>query len=71
MKLASEIVKWGVIKPFFNKTYSFNTIDIETIDNELFIFGYILDGKYCYSENNFYEVFHELLLESIRKRKIY
>jgi len=69
MKLASEIVKWGVIKPFFNKTYNFNSIDIETVDNELFIFGYVLDGKYCYSENNFYEVFHELLLESIRKKK--
>jgi len=57
MKLASEIVKWGVIKPFFNKTYSFNSIDIETVDNELFIFGYVLDGKYCYSENNFMRFF--------------
>ncbi len=63
------IKKWGVIKPFFNKTYNFNSIDIETVNNELFIFGYVLDGKYCYSENNFYEVFHELLLESIRKKK--
>ena len=69
MKLASEIVKWGVIKPFFDKSYSFNSIDIETVDNEMFILGYILDDKYFYSENNFYEVFHELLLESIRKKK--
>src|SRR5690606_13306284 len=69
MKLASEIKKWGVVKPFFDKTYSFNSIDIETVDNELFIFGYILDGKYYYSENNFYEVFHQLLIESIRSRK--
>jgi len=69
MKLASEIKKWGVIKPFFDKTYDFNSIDIETVDNELFIFGYVMDGKYCYSENNFYEVFHELLLESIRSKK--
>lgn len=69
MKLASEITKWGIIKPFFDKTYDFNSIDIETVDNELFIFGYVLDGKYCYTENNFYEVFHELLLESIRSKK--
>src|SRR5690606_32288938 len=69
MKKANEITKWGVIKPFFDKSYEFNSIDIETVDNELFIFGYVLDGKYCYSENNFYEVFHELLLESIRKKK--
>lgn len=69
MKLASEIVKWGVIKPFFNKTYSFNSIDIETVDNELFIFGYVLNDKYYYSESDFYNVFHELLLESIRNKK--
>ena len=69
MKLASEITKWGVIKPFFDKSYSFNSIDIETVDNELFIFGYVLDGKYHYSESDFYEVFHEFLLESIRNKK--
>lgn len=69
MKKANEIKKWGVVKPFFDKSYKFNSIDIETVDNELFIFGYILDGKYCYSESDFYNVFHELLLESIRKKK--
>ena len=69
MKLASEIIKWGVIKPFFDKSYSFNSIDVETIDNELFIFGYTLNGKYYYSENNFYDVFHYLLLESIRSKR--
>ena len=69
MKLASEIKKWGVIKPFFDKTYKFNSIDIETVDDELFIFGYILDGKYYYSESDFYNVFHHLLIESIRSKK--
>src|SRR5690554_6005658 len=69
MKLASEITKWGVIKPFFDKTYNFNSIDIETVDNELFIFGYVLNDKYYYSESDFYEVFHQLLLESIRSKK--
>ena len=69
MKLASEIEKWGVIKPFFDKTYKFNSIDIETVDNELFIFGYIQDDKYCYSESDYYDVFHRLLIESIRSKK--
>jgi hypothetical protein len=69
MKLANEIKKWGVIKPFFDKSYNFNSIDIETVDNELFIFGYILDGKYYYSESDFYDVFHYLLLESVRSKK--
>src|SRR5690606_26623742 len=69
MKLASEIIKWGVIKPFFDKSYKFNSIDVETVDNELFIFGYTLNGKYCYAENDFYDVFHQLLLESIRNKR--
>src|SRR5690554_1907811 len=68
MKQANEIKKWGVIKPFFDKSYNFNSIDVETVDNELFIFGYTLDGKYYYSESDFYNVFHELLLESIRNK---
>ena len=68
MKLASEIKKWGVIKPFFDKTYKFNSIDIETVDNEMFIFGYILNGKYCYTESDFYDVFHNLLIESVRSK---
>src|SRR5690554_1035193 len=69
MKLASEITKWGVIKPFFDTSYKFNSIDVETVDNELFIFGYILNDKYYYSESNFYDVFHHLLLESIRSKQ--
>src|SRR5690606_29257284 len=69
MKLASEIEKWGVIKPFFDKSYKFNSIDIETVENELFIFGYIQDDKYCYSESDFYDVFHRLLIESTRSKK--
>jgi len=68
MKLAQEIIKWGVIKPFFDKSYKFNSIDIETVENELFIFGYVLNGKYCYAENDFYDVFHDLLIESIREK---
>ena len=68
MKMATEIKKWGVIKPFFDKSYKFNSIDVETVDNEMFIFGYTLNGKYCYTENDFYDVFHNLLIESIRSK---
>jgi hypothetical protein len=68
MKMATEIVKWGIIKPFFDKSYKFNSIDIETVENEMFIFGYVLNGKYCYAENDFYDVFHDLLIESIREK---
>lgn len=66
MKFASDIVKWGFVKPYFDKEYQFNSIDIETIDNEMFIFGYMLFGKYHYVEDDFYETFHQLLIESIR-----
>ncbi len=68
-KQASEIIKWGVLKPFNDKTYSFNTIDIETIDNELYILGYINNGVYHYHLNDFYNRFHEFLLSSVRQNK--
>lgn len=66
MKLSHEIVEWGVIKPYFDKVYSFNTIDIETIDNELFILGYTYKDKYYYTENNFYDTFHDFLIKNVR-----
>ena len=68
MKLASDIKKWGFVKPFFDKKYKFNSIDIETIDNELFLLGNIIDDKYSYVEDNFYDNFHNLLLESARSK---
>ena len=66
MKFASDIIKWGFVKPYFDKEYHFNSIDIETIDNEMFIFGYVLFGKYHYVESDFFETFHQLLIETIR-----
>lgn len=69
MKLASDIIKWGVVKPFFDKSYRFNSIDIETVDNELFILGFIKNGTYCHVEDNFYNVFNDLLLDSVRNKR--
>ena len=68
-KKAEDIIKWGVVKPFFDKTYVFNTIDIETIDNEMFILGYTIDNKYYYTLTDFYNVFHDLLIECIQSKK--
>lgn len=61
-----EILTWGKIKPFFKEFYRFNTIDIETIDNELFILGCTKKDKYYYYTDNFYNNFHDLLISSIR-----
>lgn len=65
-KLSSEIKKWGVVKPFLDKIYNFNTIDIETVDNELFLFGYTIHDKYDYILGNFYNTFHDLLIKSVQ-----
>src|SRR5690554_6559841 len=55
MKLASEIVKVGKLKNFINeKPKDFIGLDIETIDNNIFLIGcYDLEDKYTYTQNNF------------------
>ncbi|MEM1973686.1 MAG: hypothetical protein QXN68_02730 [Thermoplasmata archaeon] len=68
MKQASEIIKWGKVKPFLDKEYNFNSIDIETIDNELFLFGYIKDDMYYYKLDNFFNTFHDLIIDSVQSK---
>ena len=68
-KRSQDIIKWGKLKPYFDKTYDFNTIDIETVDNELFIFGYTSNNIYHYKLDNFYNVFHDFLIECIQNKK--
>ena len=65
-KLANDIVKWGVIRPFFDKNYKFNSIDIETIENELFLFGYVNKGEYSFTLTNFFDTLHNFLIDSLR-----
>lgn len=65
-KLASDIIEWGAIKPPIDKKYSFNTIDIETIENELFLLGYTTGGNYRYTLKDFYNTFNNLIISSIR-----
>lgn len=67
-KQSEDIIKWGVVKPYFDKTYKFTSIDIETVDNELFILGYSKYGKYKYVMGNFFETFHDLLIDNIRSK---
>ena len=67
-KLSKDIIDWGVVKPFFDKTYRFNTIDIETVDNELFLFGYVKDQKYNHHLSKFYNQFHDLLIDSVQSQ---
>lgn len=64
-----DIVKWGVVRPFLDKTYDFNTIDIETVDNELFLLGYIDNDRYFYHTDKFYKRFNDLLIRSVQNRK--
>lgn len=69
MKEAKDIIKWGKIKPYFDKQYQFNSIDIETVDNELFILGCTIDNKYNYYLDDFYNNFHRLLIRSVQLKK--
>lgn len=67
-KDSKDIKKYGKIKPFFDKSYKFNSIDIETYNNELFILGSINKGKYSYVTDNFYDNLHKLLIDSVRDK---
>src|SRR5690606_1259360 len=66
-KNPNNITNWGKIKPFkVKKKAKFNTIDIETIDNEIFLLGSIINDKYNYYLENFYQVINEIIIESAR-----
>ncbi|HSH51649.1 MAG TPA: hypothetical protein VK982_07985, partial [Bacteroidales bacterium] len=69
-KQARDIKQWGKIKPFFDKTYSFNSLDIETIDNELFLIGCNdhFNGEYIPIFDNFFYNFNEFLITSLQTK---
>lgn len=69
-KCKDNIIKWGHIRPFLNnKPYKFNTLDLETVDNELFLMGVIDEGNYNYTLDNFYNFFNDFLVSSCRKNR--
>lgn len=69
MKESIHIKKWGKIKPFFDKNYRFNTLDLETVDNDLFLLGVTLDGRHETYQSDFYNHFHDFLITCIQTRK--
>src|SRR5690554_6086038 len=70
MKKASDIVKYGVVKKYgVKKKYAFNSIDIETVNNEMFLLGYYLDDVYYYTLNNFFETINNLLIKSVQNNR--
>src|SRR5690606_28667969 len=67
MKKATDIIKYGTIKKYgIKRKYLFNSIDIETVDNEIFLLGYHLNDEYHYTLNNFFEVINEILIKSVQ-----
>ena len=70
MKKAEDIKKYGVIKKYgFRKKYVFNSIDIETINNEMFLLGYHINDKYYYTLDNFFEVLNKILINSVQNNR--
>lgn len=64
MKLADEIVKVGKLKNFINeKPKDFIGLDIETIENNIFLIGcYDLDNNYTYALDNFIDFLFSKLI---------
>lgn len=66
MKYAHEIVKWGKVKRFENKSFTFYSLDIETIDGDVFLIGSNTKGKYKYTLNRFYDYLHSVIIEAVQ-----
>lgn len=70
MKKPEDIRKYGKIKKYgFRKDYKFNSIDIETVENELFLLGYHLNDKYYYTLENFFETINNILIKSVQDNR--
>ena len=69
MKLSTDIVKYGRVKAYNDdKLYQFNTIDLETIDNELFLIG-THNREYSYTLDNFYNYLNDFFIASIQRNR--
>src|SRR5690606_10869071 len=47
----------------------FNSIDIETVNNEIFLLGYHLNDVYHYTLDNFFTVLNEILIKSVQNNR--
>ncbi len=70
-KTYDNISEWGFAKAFTSKKrIELIGLDLETIDNNLFIIGtYDELNKYKYTTNNFLDFFYNTLLEAVRSKK--
>lgn len=68
-KVFSEIIKWGKVKRFDNPPFAFNSIDIETIDNEIFLIGAIVNNNYIKVQSYFYEMLNETIINSVKHNR--
>ncbi|MEM1973940.1 MAG: DNA polymerase [Thermoplasmata archaeon] len=70
MKKAKDILTYGVIKKYgFRKKYEFNSIDIETVNNEMFLLGYHLNDVYYYKLDNFFTTINNILIKSVQENR--
>lgn len=70
MKKATDIVKYGVVKKYgIKKRYTFNSIDIETVNNEMFLLGYYINDVYYYTLDNFFETINNILIKSVQNNR--
>lgn len=69
MKRPSDILKYGRIKPFFDKVYNFTTLDLETVENDLFMIGVSINNIYTYTLDNFYNFFHDYIIKCLQYKK--
>ena len=70
MKNPEDIKTYGKVKKYgFKKSYKFNSIDIETVDNEIFLLGYHLNDKYYYTLNDFFNTLNELFIKSVQNNR--
>lgn len=70
MKKAEDIIRYGKVKKYgFRKEYKFNSIDIETVNNEMFILGYHINDVYHYTLDNFFDVLNTILIKSVQNNR--
>lgn len=70
MKKAEDIIKYGVVKKYgIKKKYAFNSIDIETINNEMFLLGYHLNDVYNYTLDDFFDTLNMILIKSVQNNR--
>lgn len=70
MKKAQDIIKYGKVKKYgFKKEFEFNSIDIETVNNEVFLIGYHLNDIYNYTLDNFFDVLNNIFIKSVQENR--